>query len=705
LTWRPGQPRPLSFAVAGIPDLPGQVLALIGAMSELSARLTDDFRTIDFPAFADRYEHLVEIARRTEELRRSGAFDAPGLADRLDDLVFRCSLDPFEALAEEYRRRIRQVKQAQFLSHFLERHPGVQHKAGVPLGGTFILVYHELDRPVPTPRLEREQPVTDFSDGLRTAIRPDDVRGDFARREFGRPALSEALGLDEGSAERLQNAFSRFQYKTQLAEDPDLQLVYKLFTGNVLVPRFATSNAVAEVYRDAIAKLEDGTVIADFFLPYAHCSDCPPIQYQLPPSRLRVSTSKGCTNSDGLAEVTLTTEGGSGSLSVAVDGGTFQELVGPLLLSAGDHTVVVRDAAGSESAPVEVTIPPQLLMNAAPPIVDASAATYHVVATVVGGTPPYAVDPGTIVDATYTSPAVPLGERLTVQVTDAAGCSVQMTFVSDVEPCELPCDGAAQRHGYRFWLPEARPSSPINEYRAQVSAFVVTDHDGNAIDLTAEVERIINQAPASIRTDDFGRVVERWLTGINRLVAEKVGSDQWLRMEYEPASKTGTNGDLYIDRIVCVGFAFDLAVQFMQDRRERAFEFSYSSKSGTSVVDRTAGAEYLIPPFGGSTSNKCRADDPPVPLCEGTDLELLIKRDGAFPDLVELVAAVSGGDQPIAFLWEVQDGVPPVAGGERIILQFEPPEPVEKLVRLTAFTEKGCTVTIEQVIDITTRDG
>jgi hypothetical protein len=106
-----------------------------------------------------------------------------------------------------------------------------------------------------------------------------------------------------------------------------------------------------------------------------------------------------------------------------------------------------------------------------------------------------------------------------------------------------------------------------------------------------------------------------------------------------------------------------------------------------------------------STSNKCRPDEPPVPQCEGTDLELAIQREGAFPDVVVLGAAALGGDQPVAFLWEVQDGIPSVAGGSRVALRFDPAEPIEKLVRLTAYTEKGCTATHEEVIDITKRDG
>lgn len=683
LTWKPGQPLRFIFALPDTPNLPAQVLALVGAMSDLSARLTDDIRQLDFAAFGDGYRSLVEIARQIDEFRRAGAYDEPGLSDRLDDIVFRCRLDPFEALAEEYKRRVREVKQAQFLGHFLERHPGIQHKAGVPLGGTFIIVYHELPKPAPDTR----PPGTGPFIGI-------------AARGFERTGFE----LGEGEAEQLGDALARFQYKAELAKDPDLQLVYQIVTGNLLVPRPAVSKVAQDVYLETIAKMADGTVIADFFLPYECCADCAPIEYQLPSARLRVSTSKGCTNSDGFAEVTLTTEGASGSLSAQVDGGAFEEMTGALLLDVGDHTIVVRDATGNESSPVEISIPPQLLIGPRETTVDEPAGTYQVVFTVEGGSAPYVADPGTVVDTTYTSPVLPVAEVLTVVVKDAAGCTVEGRFESGVEPCELPCDGVAERQGYRFWLPEAREQLPIHEYKAEVRTFAIVDPDGNAIDLTAEVNDIVNQAPHPIRTADFADVVQRWVDKINKLVAGAVGSDQWFRLEYEAAPKTGTTGTLFVDRIQCIDFEFELTVSFVQGQRERLFELGYNPR-GTVVAEPATDTRFRIPPFGGSTSNKCRPDEPPVPQCEGTDLKLAIKREGAFPDAVVLAAAVSGDDQPVAFLWEVQDGIPSVAGGAQVALGFDPAEPVEKLVRLTAFTEKRCTVTLEEDINIVKLDG
>ena len=623
-----------------------------------------------------------------DEFRQQGAYDEPGLSDRLDDIVFRCRLDPFQALADEYKRRVRDVKQAQFLGNFLERHPGIQHKAGVPLGGTFILVYHGLPQPTHDSSPPRTRPNIGFTD----------LAG--SEQTSGR-----VFEFDEAKAEQLDVALARLQYKPQLAEDPDLQFVYQIFTGNLLVPKLPVSNVTDGVYLDTIAKLADGTVIADFFLPYECCSDCAPIEYRLPSARLRVSAGKACTNSDGIAEVTLTTEGASGSLSAQVDGGAFEELTGTLLLDAGDHTIVVRDDTGNESSPVEITIPAQLLIGGSETTVDEAAGTYQVVFTVEGGSAPYLADSGTIVDSTYTSPAVPVAEELTVVITDAAACTVEGTFESGVEPCALPCDGVAVRQGYRFWLPEAREQLPINRYTAKVGVFAIVDPDGNRIDLTGEVNDIINKAPQTIPSASFAGLVQRWTVTINKLVAEKVGSDQWFQFDYEAAPETGTTGALFVDRITCLDFDFELTVAFVQGQRERSLELLYNT-AGTVVVDQAGDSKFRIPPFGGSTSNKCRPDEPPVPQCDGTELKLEIQHNGAVPDAVLLAAAVSGSDdRPVAFLWEVQDGVPSLAGGDRVTVTFNPIEPTEKRVRLTAYTEKGCTVTIDEVIDMARSGG
>ncbi len=692
LTREEGERVEPAFTLTGTGNLPAQVLALVAAMSNLSTRLTDDFADLDLRAFGAAYRRLVTIARETDDLRRQGAFDAPGLSDRLDDIVFRCRLDPLEALATEYRRRVREVKQAQFLAHFLERHPGVQHKAGVPLGGTFILVYHDLPAPAAPPVLAAPP---------ESVLESDVVPGSFQDRP--EPTGLPFLDLNAESSRPVREAVTRMSRKSVVADDPDVQILVRATTGTILVAAPAPSSASEQVYADAVSKLPPGTVIADFFLPYQCCSDCTPIEFRLPSTRLRLTAGVACTRPEGFAEVTLTTEGATGSVSVQVDGGAFTTLTGRVPLGVGDHTVVVRDSTGNESSPLTVAIPPPLAIGTAKVTVDDTAGTYRVVATITGGRPPYTVDHGTVVDTTYTSPATPVADVLTVVVTDAAACAVDGRFESGAKPCTLPCDGRAEKRGHRFWLPEARPKLPVNAYTATVRAFTVTDPDGNTIDLTSKVDAIVSKAPDPIPAAQFDQVVDRWMDAINTVIASAVGSDQWLRLEYVGAPKTGTTGSLFIDRISCIRFEFALSVGYTQGRKEHALEFAYDS-AGTVVAAADGRSKFRVPPFDGSTSNKCRPGDPSVPVCGAVDLQLTIERAGIAPDMVVLKAAPTGSDVPTDFLWELQDGEPSVGAGQGIQVRFDALDTPRKRVRLTAFTARGCTVTVDRLIDVTSAD-
>ena len=130
-------------------ELPDQLKALDGALSAVRSTLAGDLHQVDVAALRESYGTLDEVARTLDAARRREGYDPAGLSDRLDDITFRCRIDPFEALADEYGRRTGEAGKNTFLGHYLEHHPGVQHKAGVPLGGTFILVYHELPGQAP----------------------------------------------------------------------------------------------------------------------------------------------------------------------------------------------------------------------------------------------------------------------------------------------------------------------------------------------------------------------------------------------------------------------------------------------------------------------------------------------------------------------------------------------------------------------------
>jgi hypothetical protein len=669
--------------------------SLVTSLSALWAQLSADVRHLDFGAFGTRYEELVDVAERFEHVRAAAAaqggpppFLAAGMADRLSDIIFRCRLDPFRALEEEYKRRIRKAQQAQFLSFFLQQHPGIQHRSGAPIGGTFILVYHESPSTRPPGSSDRP-PITGAGDEPRPPIVRTDVELGPLR------SLLSARYVDQAA---LSRALTRLQFDPDLAGRPAVQSVYQLLTGDVLVGRPPTAEG-SRIYADAVAELADGTVIADFFLPYICCSDCSPMHYTLPKDRPRLSLQPGCTDANGNAEVTLTAEGATGAVSVQVDGGEFAASTGKLLLGAGSHTVVIRDDDGAESAPTMIVVPPALTAGIEQITEDEQAGTYQVAFEVSGGTPPYAAVPGTIEGTTYTSPAVTSGEAVTVTITDNAGCTTERTLQHTVgHVCDLPCEGVAVREGFRFWIPEAKQGLPVNEYSAEVRLVTIQFPQGT-VDLTDAVGDAVNRAPNPIRSTDFDQVVGKWTNEINELIAQAVGSPDWVHVEYARAEETSTTGTLWIDRLVCLDVTFRLGVTFVQGRRRQHLELAYSS-NGTDILSEEHQSRVVIPPFNPISSNKCHPEQPPVDVCQDVDLTVDFRHRGAFPDPIVLIARQSGSEPPVSFLWEVQDGVPALANGDSAEFKFDPPEPTRKLVRLTAFTERGCTAVIVREIDI-----
>lgn len=666
----------LSF-VTGTRDVPGPVFELVASLSDLHMAVPERIADFDPQKASEPLQRVRMAADRIDEVRRNGTFEAPGLSERLEDLTSRCQLAPLQALQEEFLRRARDVLRAQYLGNFLAKHPGIQHKAGVPLGGTFILVHH-VDPASANP---------DTPPGPDVVVRPP---GGTATGPIDGPGVASAN--DPERTRWILDLLNRVETDSTLHGNDVVRKLVREMTGRELRPRRTTSSVTEKVYREAVGSLPAGAVIADFFLPYCCCSDCTPIQFTLPTPRLDVTAQVGCTTADGFAAVVLTASGADGVLSVQVNGGAFQETTGTLPLPVGNHTLVVRDAVGNESRALQVTVPPQLLITQTSTRADDGH--YEVRFTVQGGTAPYEADRGTVRGNEYRSGPIPAGEVLEVKVTDARSCSVTGTFEAGEAPCDLPCGGDAIRAGYRFWLPEAQPRLPINEYKAHVESFVLVLPDGSELDLTGEVAEIINQGARPIRTADFLPLVrEKWLVAINRLVEEHVGSPDWFSLDYEPPEGTSA-GTLLVDHLVCIEFRFMLGVTWTQGDRTHDFWIVYSPK-GTEVHDRQSDGKAFLPLMGGSTSNKCRPGEPPTPRCQGTDLNLVIQPDMRIPNAT-FHAEFSGSEDPVAFFWEIQDGFPSLSGDREVQVHFKLLEPVVKQVRLTGFTKSGCTVVVEK---------
>ena len=672
---------------------------LVMALAALDNAVSDDVRHLSADEFRAAYDALQEAAATLRELavdrKVKGLETLPG---RLDDILLRCRLAPFQAIADEYRRRLTDAKQAQFLSHFLERHPGIQHKAGVPLGGTLVLVYHELPRPIRMPpRADRP--------GIRDVLT--------------RPRVDSAVtppvsldGLRLADLTEVQGVLARLPFNNELSMNSDIRLLYRSLTGKVLNPKPPVSDEEASIYSKAVAALPAGTVIADFFLPYACGSDGGSMVYQLPTPPLLARASVACTSARGVAEVTVTVEGARGAISVQVGDDEFEALDGPLLLSPGDHRIIVRDSDGTESEPIDVTVPRQLTVDARPDEPD-GAGWYTAQVTFKGGTSPYTVtytaEPAVdepradgVGAGTFTSPRVAATSALTVKVTDTAGCEASIVIDPPVKPCDLPCGGEAFREGFRFWLPE--PLEEIAVVGVGVDMFTITGDDVGTHDLDPGTIAGIIGDPVTINANDFENVVAGWLNEINQVIAARVGSEDWVRLEYE-APRTGRGyGTLFIERLRCLEVRLHLVVEYVLPTG-RYLLGVIIGPDGMTLDDPSGDGKTQLPPFEVSVANKCRPQQPREYRCSGIDLRVHIRRKGHAPDAVTFTVESDDLDLVTDYLWEFQDGHPALSGEDAPKVIFEPHDPPEKLVRLMVLTEEGCVARTERTIHVFEDEG
>ncbi|MDD1606641.1 MAG: hypothetical protein LUP96_08110, partial [Methylococcaceae bacterium] len=229
--------------------------------SKLAEILPLSLGELGYANFENKYQDLLGLTRYFRgtvqvSMELQQFIPQEELIDHFDQVLFSCKLQPVKAVYDEYLRRLRELKQKQFLSDFLQKNPAIQHKAGVPLGGTFIIVYH--DNPTPL-KLSTTVLNTDFNQVV----------------------------LRETSTRVISNAFARLQSKQDFVLDPDFQLIFSELTGqlpilNPSVIGVIQNIALDNILTETINGFTDGDVIADFYLPYRLNIDGQAVQFVIP---------------------------------------------------------------------------------------------------------------------------------------------------------------------------------------------------------------------------------------------------------------------------------------------------------------------------------------------------------------------------------------------------------------------------------------
>lgn len=239
------------------------IFGFVNAVEELMLVLmTSTVATLDTETLQRRYEvytkSLTRLTMIMAELISSSALKLSAamkmlemdmLIDEFFILSTVCIDERLQTLVDEYTRRLNFFQKQNTFINYYRKHPGLEHKAGVPKGGTFVLIYYSANENANT-----------------SNVTADNIL--LNREEIAVQAAQPAQGnsyINLGTAE--EKMIKMFVENCKDATPTDKQKIIDIFRPNPVNQRF---------------RFKDGEVIADFYVPYMCCSDCPPIAYIIP---------------------------------------------------------------------------------------------------------------------------------------------------------------------------------------------------------------------------------------------------------------------------------------------------------------------------------------------------------------------------------------------------------------------------------------
>lgn len=196
-----------------------------------------------------------------------------------------CAAEKLKILREEIAKRKDEILQNTLLAKYAQKHLGLEHLAGVPKGGTFVLVYKDNNQG------GRGVTVAGSAANQLGLANKSAVAAVSAVKDMS-SAISGSAGVE--SISQKSYAVANYTESSNLSGFSNREYLDK----------------IADLYSEALGLLQGSatadsslpgfTVVADFSLPYTCCSDCPPMSFILPKERvsLRLPVAFVCLGSE-----------------------------------------------------------------------------------------------------------------------------------------------------------------------------------------------------------------------------------------------------------------------------------------------------------------------------------------------------------------------------------------------------------------------
>lgn len=257
----------------------------------------------------------------------------------LQTLIDICLDNRLWTLTSDLTDRINEHTQKFIFTDYYKKHPGLEHKAGVPKGGTLVLVY----KPYINRSLTRVVPNNVVKSAAAPSLEADSsaaVKARLIKTQAAPTKRPQAPSLDENMLSRV----TKLVADTQGVSDADkTRLIGILARGSAL-----------DLTQDY--DIDDNVVIADFYIPYIgnpidYSTD--PVEPPQPTKPVITMSNTFCDNDTNPATITVSPEGGTFNSVPGLDPDklTFT----PASAKAGTYSIVYT-ADDVDSDPFVVTV-------------------------------------------------------------------------------------------------------------------------------------------------------------------------------------------------------------------------------------------------------------------------------------------------------------------------------------------------------------
>ena len=403
----------------------------------------------------------------------------------------------------------------------------------------------------------------------------------------------------------------------------------------------------------------------------------------------------GCPNSDSFSALNIVPKGGLLPYEIKINEHEYQVL-NEISLPAGEYTLTIRDAGGTESLPQTITLAsPINITLSKEPECSADSQTYSAIFMISGGTPPYSVNDVPIEGDSYTTDAIPSGTTATITVSDQQPCTAETTISHTCPlPCDLPSKGLSRRCAYRLWL---QPSTAWMSYiKYENMGGIKFRFNGKDFDISEPLQINVDELNKDFRTS-LAITIET----LNKIVNESINnafgvlSKNRLSISYTP-NDTDPFEVLWVEHFIEDTFTFEFSFAYSTEDFTFVLNALYSNEqiineatfNGMVLTNLESKAETHVPAFACSDRNQC-TDSDFVPLCDGFDLKPDFTRERGEGNNLFIFTITK--EMPttgiIAWVWDFTTSTTePFYVGEQVFVNWQ----VGGFVKLTAISEKGC---------------